>query len=163
MPPKKNFNARGNFSKQKGRFKNHRDPVRRSNQVDYPPPERTESSQTSSSESSSDPEDAGDISISTAMWDLGQCDPKRCSGRKLVRLGVTRLLKIQESFHGIVLTPTATQYINPSTDRDIVSRCGIAVVDCSWAQLDSTPFYKVRYNTVTPTYIFFSLSFITVD
>ncbi|VDM19295.1 unnamed protein product [Hydatigera taeniaeformis] len=91
-------------------------------------------------------EDSKSVSILTAMWDFGQCDPKRCTGRKLVRLGVTRLLKQKESFHGIVLTPTGAQCINPSTDKDIVSRCGIAVIDCSWAQTDNTPFHRLRYR-----------------
>ncbi|KAL5104634.1 tRNA N 3 methylcytidine methyltransferase METTL6 [Taenia crassiceps] len=95
---------------------------------------------------SSSSEDGRGVSIPTAMWDFGQCDPKRCSGRRLVRLGVTRLLKLKESFHGVVLTPTATQLINPSTDKDIVSRCGIAVVDCSWAQTGNTPFHRLKFR-----------------
>ncbi|KAM3183499.1 hypothetical protein ACTXT7_010227 [Hymenolepis weldensis] len=146
MPPKKQFSSRCYSGKQKGRFINKRGCGRRNNQMNYSLPEKSDSRDSSSSENSSDPETTSNISIPTAMWDLGQCDPKRCSGRKLVRLGVTRLVKIQEPFHGIVLTPTATQYINPSLDREIVSRCGIAVVDCSWAQLDNTPFHKLKYH-----------------
>ncbi|KAM7539203.1 hypothetical protein Aperf_G00000050649 [Anoplocephala perfoliata] len=147
MPPKKQFSSRGCPRKQKGSYRDkHGNREKNLNPEVYPQHEYLGSCESYSSENSSSPEDAEMISIQTAMWDLGQCDPKRCSGRKLVRLGVTRQLKIQESFHGIVLTPTATKYINPSTDKDIVSRCGVAVVDCSWAQLDHTPFYKLKYH-----------------
>ncbi|BHF58392.1 ribosome bioproteinsis protein tsr3 [Sparganum proliferum] len=82
----------------------------------------------------------------TAMWDLGQCDPRRCTGRKLVRFGLTRQLKLTEPFYGIVLTPTATQYLDPQTDHNIVERCGLGVIDCSWAQLDKTPFRKLKFS-----------------
>lgn len=78
------------------------------------------------------------------MWDFEQCDPKRCSGRKLVRLGITKLLRLNESFGGIVLTPTATCVLSPDTDRQLMYSGGIAVVDCSWAQLEQTGFKKVR-------------------
>ncbi|CAL8074518.1 unnamed protein product [Calicophoron daubneyi] len=84
--------------------------------------------------------------IITAMWDFEQCDPRRCSGRKLVRFGLTRLLRMNESFAGIVLTPTASSVIEPDHDRDILLGAGIAVVDCSWAQLETTAFRKLKYR-----------------
>ncbi|CAH8597994.1 unnamed protein product [Schistosoma rodhaini] len=84
--------------------------------------------------------------ILTAMWDFEQCDPKRCSGRKLVRLGMTKLLRLNESFGGIVLTPTATCVLSPDTDRQLMHSGGIAVVDCSWAQLEQTGFKKLKFH-----------------
>ncbi|CAH8560402.1 unnamed protein product [Schistosoma intercalatum] len=84
--------------------------------------------------------------ILTAMWDFEQCDPKRCSGRKLVRLGITKLLRLNESFGGIVLTPTATCVLSPDTDRQLMYSGGIAVVDCSWAQLEQTGFKKLKFH-----------------
>ncbi|CAH8589457.1 unnamed protein product [Heterobilharzia americana] len=81
-----------------------------------------------------------------AMWDFEQCDPKRCSGRKLVRLGMTKLLRLNESFSGIVLTPTATCVLSPETDRQLMQNAGIAVVDCSWAQLEQTGFKKLKFH-----------------
>ena len=81
--------------------------------------------------------------IRLAMWDFGQCDPKRCSGMKLKRLGYVRVLNLRESFHGIVLSPIGTQLISPD-DKEIALSAGLAVVDCSWKQLDHTDVTQLR-------------------
>nr|CAD2189273.1 unnamed protein product [Meloidogyne enterolobii] len=78
-----------------------------------------------------------------AMFDFGQCDPKRCSGRKLCRLGFIRQQKIGQRFPGILLTPTATSTLSPSDSKTILSK-GLAVVDCSWNQLDKTAFHRAK-------------------
>lgn len=69
-----------------------------------------------------------------AMWDLAQCDPKRCTGRKLARHGLVHILKPSQRFGGIVLDPLATQVLSPG-DADIMKQGGLAVIDCSWAQV----------------------------
>ncbi len=81
--------------------------------------------------------------VPLAMWDLEQCDPKRCSGRKLARLGCLRELRIQQRFPGVALTPSATDCISPG-DYHLVHSDGLAVVDCSWNRLDDVPFARIR-------------------
>ncbi|XP_050506986.1 18S rRNA aminocarboxypropyltransferase isoform X1 [Diabrotica virgifera virgifera] len=78
-----------------------------------------------------------------AMWDFNQCDPKKCSGRKLARMNLVKCLKQKQRFHGIVLTPTGEKCVSPS-DREIVETKGIAVVDCSWARIDETPIAALK-------------------
>lgn len=100
----------------------------------------------SSSENSSDSSDEnGEFSVNfpIAMWDLNHCDPKKCSGRKLLRLSLIKNLKLGQNFKGLVLSPIATHTVNPH-DRSIIEASGIAVVDCSWAKIEETPFHKMK-------------------
>lgn len=100
----------------------------------------------SDDDSSSDSEeeaDADSISYPVAMWDLQHCDPKKCSGRKLARFGMVSHLKLGQRFNGLVLTPVGKKCVSPE-DTSILLSHGIAVVDCSWAKLEVTPFNRMK-------------------
>lgn len=77
------------------------------------------------------------------MWDFNQCDPKKCSGRKLARMNLIKCLKVKQRFGGIVLSPTGNRCVSPE-DKDIVQKHGIAVVDCSWARIEETPIAALK-------------------
>jgi len=48
---------------------------------------------------------AAQIPFRLAMWDLGQCDKRRCTGTRLVRQGVVEELRLGVPFPGIILSP----------------------------------------------------------
>ncbi|CAN0019036.1 unnamed protein product, partial [Phaeothamnion confervicola] len=77
------------------------------------------------------------------MWDFEQCDPKRCTGRKLCRLGVVQEMALGAPFSGLVLSPEGEKIVSPQ-DKGIVERLGISVIDCSWARLEEIPFRQMR-------------------
>ena len=43
-------------------------------------------------------------SFKAACWDLGHCDPKRCSGKRLMHFGLMRELAIGQKFSGVVIS-----------------------------------------------------------
>ena len=83
------------------------------------------------------------FSVKLQMWDFGQCDSKRCTGRKLARTGFIRTMRIGQAFRGVVLSPYATRSVSPE-DLDYVKTKGISVIDCSWARLNEIPQKKLR-------------------
>lgn len=94
--------------------------------------------ESSESEGSNDNDDVKvEAEFPIAMWDLGQCDPKKCTGRKLVRLKMIHTMKPGQKFPGIVLDPLATNVISPA-DIEIMMTSGLAVIDCSWAKVPAS-------------------------
>ena len=67
-------------------------------------------------------------------YDAGQCDPKKCTARKLARLGlITSLNALRKiPYKTILLVPIAEQALSPA-DRAATS--SITVFDCSWKQI----------------------------
>ncbi|PWA58684.1 RNase L inhibitor protein-related protein [Artemisia annua] len=75
--------------------------------------------------------------------DFGQCDVKRCTGRKLARFGFLKELRVMNGFGGVALSPVGQQCVSRE-DSDLITRKGLTVVDCSWSRLDDVPFTKLR-------------------
>ncbi|PKS07113.1 hypothetical protein jhhlp_005712 [Lomentospora prolificans] len=77
-----------------------------------------------------------------ACWDLGHCDPKRCSGKRLLKLGLMRDLHVGQRFNGVVITPNGKKTLSPA-DAELLVQFGVAVVECSWARVQEIQWNKV--------------------
>jgi len=71
--------------------------------------------------------------IKLYFYDGKECDPKKCSGRKLAKFNLAKEVK------RIAHIPTCTLVLMPTTrkviskdDLETVKTCGLAVLDLSW-------------------------------
>ncbi|MEM2251019.1 MAG: DUF367 family protein [Candidatus Hadarchaeales archaeon] len=66
---------------------------------------------------------------------LEECDPKRCSARKLKQAGFAEIVKrAGELPPGILLDPTSERALSRE-DLPTAERFGIIAIDCSWKKL----------------------------
>jgi len=81
--------------------------------------------------------------LNLRMWDFAQCDPKRCTGARLVRRKILQSMPLKQSFRGIVLSPNGTTSVSPA-DTHILETFGLSLIDCSWARLAEIPFSQMK-------------------
>ncbi|WEW55403.1 ribosome biogenesis protein tsr3 [Emydomyces testavorans] len=82
------------------------------------------------------------VPFRAACWDLGHCDPKKCSGKKLMHFGMMRELPIGHKFPGVVISPNAKHTLAPA-DRPLLEQYGAAVVECSWVRVKEVPWSRI--------------------
>ena len=76
-----------------------------------------------------------EFTIKLSMLYFDQCDPKKCTGKKMERLGLLKEIKLNRNYGGILLTPNGKK-ICSIEDHDIIATKGICVIDCSWAKFE---------------------------
>ena len=76
-----------------------------------------------------------EFTIKLSMLYFDQCDPKKCTGKKMERLGLLKEIKFNRNYGGILLTPNGKK-ICSIEDHDIIATKGICVIDCSWAKFE---------------------------
>ncbi|CAG8098320.1 unnamed protein product [Penicillium salamii] len=77
-----------------------------------------------------------------ACWDMGHCDPKRCSGKRLMKLGLMRDLHVGQRHPGVIVSPNAKRIVSPA-DKDTMEQFGVAVVECSWVRVQEVPWSRI--------------------
>ncbi|KAH7325074.1 hypothetical protein B0I35DRAFT_174810 [Stachybotrys elegans] len=107
------------------------------------PPKPRQPRQTDNGDDGSNPTSSSSRpAFKAACWDLGHCDPKRCSGKKLMKLGLMRELHMGQRHNGVIITPNGKHVISPA-DRELMDHYGAAVVECSWARTKEVQWNKV--------------------
>lgn len=79
--------------------------------------------------------------IQLHFYHAGQCDPKKCTGKKLARFDLAKLHKNPATLPGgsIILDPFAPKALSPADN----ARKGIVILDCSWEHVEIV-FPKIR-------------------
>ena len=106
-------------------------------------------------------------SIKLFMFDYEQCDPKRCTGNKLMKQNLLKRINFNQHFSSIILSPNATRTISREdlkiifglvdlTDDQLEAICtseafklpdkGLAVIDCSWNDINNLNFSILKIN-----------------
>lgn len=66
-----------------------------------------------------------------AMWDLKDCNPRKCTGKKLVKHNLMKILRLGTLFPGLCLTPLGNEVViinRKKTPPDsLVPRCNIEI------------------------------------
>ncbi len=83
---------------------------------------------------------AVNMAVRLYVYDERECDPKKCTGRKLVHFKLAKELNSLRAIpHGsIVLTPWAEKAVSRE-DAGRVKARGLVVLDLSWRNADSMP------------------------
>jgi len=85
------------------------------------------------------------------IYEFGQCDPKRCSGHRLVKYKKIDSIPLKQNFPGVILSPEGKTVISPA-DKELIMKLGIGLIDCSWNQIETFDFRKLpkRNNRLLP-------------
>jgi pre-rRNA-processing protein TSR3 len=82
--------------------------------------------------------------IQLHIYHTDQCDPRKCTGRKLAKFGQATIVKNlrQIPHHAVILNPIASKAFSKE-DAMHAEKQGIAVLDCSWEKSEELLF-KLR-------------------
>lgn len=77
--------------------------------------------------------------IPVFVYDKNQCDPKKCTAKRMLKFGLAKEAKTIRSIpkNSIVLSPFAEKALSPA-DREF-SKNGLVVMDLTWTNIDQFP------------------------
>lgn len=97
-----------------------------------------------------------EVKIKKIIYEFGECDPKKCSGHRMVKYKSVLSRPVSSPFYGILLSPIGKKILSKK-DKNKVLSSGIGLIDCSWNKINDFDFKKVKCNLylhrVLPTLI----------
>jgi len=94
------------------------------------------------------------IMVVLYIYDEGQCDPKKCTARKLLRFKLAQpLASLRRLPRGsVVLDPHSEKAVSRE-DSEAAERHGIVVLDLSWKNIESFPKLGEEYRSRSLPYL----------
>ncbi len=85
------------------------------------------------------------LNVRITIYHANQCDPKRCTGLKLKRRGLARIVSRTRFMpkRAIILNPFGEIAFSPA-DRQRVADFGLAALDCSWEHAEKVLSHNVK-------------------
>ena len=77
--------------------------------------------------------------IPVLVYDKNQCDPKKCTAKRMLKFGLAKEVRTLSSIPkgSIVLSPFAEKALSPDDLR--FARHGLVVMDLTWTNIDDFP------------------------
>ncbi len=77
--------------------------------------------------------------IPVYVYDKGQCDPKKCTAKKMLKFGLAKEAKTISSIPkgAVVLSPFAEKALSPADAYS--ARKGLVVMDLTWTNIEGFP------------------------
>ncbi len=88
--------------------------------------------------------------IPVLVYDKNQCDPKKCTAKRMLKFGLAKEAKTLHSIPkgSIVLSPFAEKALSPDDIR--YARHGLVVMDLTWTNIDEFPKPKGTNDRALP-------------
>lgn len=88
--------------------------------------------------------------IRVFVHDKCQCDPKKCTAKRMMKFGLARNVGESSVPRGsVVLSPFADKALSPA-DRQYAEKSGITVTDVTWTNIDEFPRLKGMNERALP-------------
>jgi len=84
-----------------------------------------------------------DLGMNIYVINLNECDPKRCTARKLKRFGLVKFIRIRDpTAKGAILLNPFSEKVLSKEDKLIIEKRGIVALDGSWKKIEEKEFRK---------------------